>query len=67
MHDQLPPKDVFDPNFDLWHGWNGGVPVGDFSRKAHSSKGGASFKADEEAKLRPKEASQQNLAVSARP
>ena len=67
MHDQLPPKDVFDPNFDLWHGWNGGVPVGDFSRKAHSSKGGASFKAGEEGKLRAKEASPENPAVSARP
>lgn len=52
MHDQLPAADVFDPNFDLWHdSWNGGVPVGDFSRKAHSSKGGGSFKAGEEGKL----------------
>jgi hypothetical protein len=52
MHDQLPAADVFDPNFDLWHdSWNGGVPVGDFSRKAHSSKGGGSFKAEEEGKL----------------
>ena len=61
VHDQLPAADVFDPNFDLWHGWNGGVPVGDFSRKAHSSKGGGSFKADEEDKLKAME------KLSARP
>ena len=54
VHDQLPAADVFDPNFDLWHGWNGGVPVGDFSRKAHASTGGASFKAEEEDKLKAK-------------
>ena len=52
VHDQLPAADVFDPNFDLWHGWNGGVPVGDFSRKPHSSKGGESFKAEEEEALK---------------
>ena len=37
--DKLPPADVFDPNFDLWSGhWNGGVPEGDFSRKAHAPR-----------------------------
>ena len=47
-HDKLPPADAFDPNFDLWSGhWNGGVPVGDFSRKAHSPAGAGALQTKE--------------------
>jgi hypothetical protein len=31
-----PPADAHDPNGDLWGGWNGGVPFGDFPRRPPS-------------------------------